>query len=458
MTSHRPRRQATVDPATLAAATLEQAKRCGATSADLLYVEADSMSVRVRMGGIERLESAQEKRLGLRCFFGHRSASTSTSDLSADAVIQLVGLTCRLARVTAEDPFAGLPDPAELATETPDLDLWDEAATRMSADERVTLAKRAEAAALGADPRLTNSEGADCDYGASTVWYAASNGYVGSYRATRTSLSVTPVATQDGQMQRDYWYSSGRHLAHLQSPEEIGRIAAERTLRRLGARKVTTQQAPVVFDPETAAQLLGTIASALSGYALYRRASFLVDQLGQPVAAPSVTIEDNGTIPQESGSKPFDGEGLPTRQKLVIEAGVLKSYLLDSYTARKLKLQPTGNATRGVGDSPGVGPTNFRLLPGTFTAREIIASVPSGLYVTELIGFGINLATGDYSQGAAGLWIERGELAYPVEEVTIAGNLRDMLKQIDAIGNDLPAHRGMASPTIKIGRLTIAGA
>jgi PmbA protein len=415
------------------------------------------MGIRVRMGSIERLESAQEKRLGLRCFVGQRSATTSTSDLSPEAVEQLVDQTCRLAQTTAEDPFAGLPEPAELATEQPDLALWDAAAAAMTADERIVLAKRAEAAALGADPRITNSEGADCDYGGATVWYASSSGFMGSYRGTRTSLSVTPVATQDGRMQRDYWYSSGRHLAHLQSPEAIGRIAAERTLRRLGARRVKTQQAPVVFDPETAAQLLGTIASALSGYALYRRASFLVDRLGQPVAAPIVTIEDDGTIPGEVGSRPFDGEGLPTRKKRVIEAGVLASYLMDSYTARKLKLRPTGNATRGVGDSPGVAPTNLRLLPGAQSPDEIIRAVPNGLYVTELIGFGINLATGDYSQGAAGLWIDRGELASPVEEVTIAGNLGDMLMQIDAIGNDLPPHRGVASPTIRIARLTIAG-
>ncbi|MEW6325423.1 MAG: metallopeptidase TldD-related protein [Nitrospirota bacterium] len=451
-------RRGAVNPHTLAAGALEQARRCGATAADLLFVEADSMAVRVRMGAIERLESAQEKRLGLRCFFGRRSASTSTSDLSPDAVTQLVELTCRLAQVTAEDPYAGLPEPAELAKAIPNLELWDAAASNMTADERITLAKRAEAAALEADPRINNSEGADCDYAGSTVWYAASNGFFGSYQATRTSLSVTPVAAQNGQMQRDYWYSSGRHLSHLISPEEIGRVAARRTLRRLGARRVATQQAPVIFEPETAAQLLGTIASALSGYSLYRRASFLVDQLEQPVAASVVTIEDDGTMMQEVGSKPFDGEGLPTRKKLVVDAGVLRSYLLDSYTARKLKLRPTGNAARGVGDSPGVGPTNFRLLPGSASPQQIIGSVANGLYVTELIGFGINLATGDYSQGAAGLWIERGELAYPVEEVTIAGNLRDMLKQIEAVGNDLPPHRGVASPTIKIGRMTIAGA
>jgi PmbA protein len=446
-----------LDPAHLAEHMLAQAKQLGATAADLLFAEAESIGVRVRMGTIERLESAQEQRLGLRCFIGRRSASTSTSDLSPDSVRELVERTCSLAKVTAEDPAAGLPDSNELASSIPDLDLYDDAAAQLTADDRIGLAKRAEGAALAVDPRLTNSEGADCEYSGAEVWYASSGGFLGSYRGTRMSLYVSPVASQNGQMQRDYWYTSGRHLRQLVSPDEVGRIAAERTLRRLGAKPVKTQQAPVVFDPETASQLLGTIVSALSGYALYRRASFLVDHLSKPVAAPIVTVEDDGTIAQEVGSKPFDGEGLPTRKKLVIDGGVLKSYLLDSYTARKLNLTPTGNATRGVGDSPGVAPTNLRLLPGEMPQEAIIRSVPTGLYVTELIGFGVNLATGDYSQGAAGVWIEKGELTFPVEEVTIAGNLREMLMQVEAIGDDLPKHRGVASPTIKIGRMTIAG-
>jgi PmbA protein len=445
------------DPGSLAEQMLAQAKQQGATSADLLFAEAESMGVRVRMGTIERLESAQEQRLGLRCFIGRRSASTSTSDLSPESVRELVERTCSLAKVTAEDPAAGLPDPGELAKTFPDLDLFDDAAAQLSAEDRIGLAKRAEGAALALDPRLTNSEGADCDFSGAEVWYASSGGFLGSYRGTRTSISVSPVASEHGRMQRDYWYTSGRHLRQLISPDEVGRIAGERTLRRLGAKPVKTQQAPVVFDPETASQLLGTIISALSGYALYRRASFLVDHLAKSIAAPIVTVEDDGTIPREVGSKPFDGEGLPTRKKRVIDGGILKSYLLDSYTARKLNLKPTGNATRGVGDPPGVAPTNLRLLPGEASPEAIIRSVPSGFYVTELIGFGINLATGDYSQGAAGVWIDKGELAFPVEEVTIAGNLREMLIQIEAIGNDLPKHRGVASPTIKLARMTIAG-
>jgi len=445
------------DPASLAEQMLAQAKQQGATAADLLFAEAESMGVRVRMGMIERLESAQEQRLGLRCFIGRRSASTSTSDLSPDSVRELVERTCSLAKLTAEDPAAGLPESSELASAIPDLDLYDDTAAQLTADDRIGLAKRAEGAALAVDPRLTNSEGADCDYSGAEVWYASSGGFLGSYRGTRTSISVSPVASDNGQMQRDYWYTSGRHLRQLISPDEVGRIAARRTLRRLGAKPVKTQQAPVVFDPETASQLLGTIISAVSGYALYRRASFLVDHLTKSIAAPIVTVEDDGTLPREVGSKPFDGEGLPTRKKRVIDGGVLKSYLLDSYTARKLNLKPTGNATRGVGDPPGVAPTNLRLLPGEVSPEAIIRSVPSGLYVTELIGFGINLATGDYSQGAAGVWIEKGEFAFPVEEVTIAGNLREMLMQIEAIGDDLPPHRGVASPTMKIGRMTIAG-
>lgn len=445
------------DFATLATDLLDRATRRGATAADLVLVEAEPFSARIRLGAVERIESAQEKRLGLRCFSGTRSAVCSTSDLSPDTLEAFVTETCRLARLTAEDDAAGLPDPTVLAATIPDLRLWDGAAAALSVEERIAWAKRAEAAALDTDPQITNSEGADFDSATARIVYASTAGFLGQYASSRLGLSVSPIASQDGRMQTDYWYTSGRHLAHLDAPEAVGRIAAERTLRRLGARPVATQQAPVVFDPETASQLLRHLAGALSGYALYQGASFLLGRLDQPIASPCVTIVDDGQIPEEVGSRPFDGEGLPSRRTVVIERGVLRSYLLDGYTARKLGLTPTGHATRGVGDSPGAGPTNFRLLPGEASPQEIIRSVPSGLYVTQLIGFGVNLATGDYSQGAAGLWIDRGELAYPVEEITIAGNLKDMLCQIEAVGSDLPPHRAVAAPTLKLARLTIAG-
>jgi PmbA protein len=259
-------------------------------------------------------------------------------------------------------------------------------------------------------------------------------------------------------MQNDYWYSTGRKLASLQTPAAVGQEAARRALRRLGARQVPTQKVPVVFDPSTAAALLGHLFSAISGSAIYRGASFLLDQLGQRIAPESVTVYDDGTLMGALGSRPFDGEGLPTRRNTVVEGGVLHSYLLDTYTARKLGMRSTGNAARGVGDAPSVSPTNFYLVPGTATPEEIIASVPQGLYVTSLIGFGVNQVTGDYSRGAAGMWIEGGELAYPVEEITIASNLRQMLANIEMIGNDLDMRRTITAPTLKISEMTVAGA
>jgi len=265
------------------------------------------------------------------------------------------------------------------------------------------------------------------------------------------------IAEADGTMQRDYWYSSNRHFDRLESPEAVGRRAAERTLRRLGARKIKTVAAPVVFDPDMAAGLIRALAGAASGTALYKRASFLIDRLGHQVTSPNATIIDDGTIPGLLGSRPFDGEGLPTRRKALVEKGELSSYLLDCYSARKLGLAPTGNAARGVGDAPGVSPHNLYLEPGPYTPAQIIGSVRHGLYVTELIGFGVNSVTGDYSRGASGLWIENGELSYPVEEITIAGNLKDMYMAIEMVGNDLVWRSSVVAPTIKISEMTIAG-
>jgi PmbA protein len=258
-------------------------------------------------------------------------------------------------------------------------------------------------------------------------------------------------------MQRDYWYSAERHLEKLESPEAIGRTAATRTLRRLGARKVPTCEVPVVFEPEMSATLLRHLAGAVSGYALYKGTSFLLGKLGEKIAPACVSVYDDGTLTGALGSRPFDAEGVPTRRTAVVEAGVLRSYLFDCYSARKLDSQTTGNAARSVADAPHVGPTNFFLAPGEATPDEIIRSVPEGLYVTELMGFGVNPVTGDYSRGASGLWIERGALGYPVEEITIAGNLLQMLRDIEMVGNDLRLNRTVAAPTIKIARMTVAG-
>jgi PmbA protein len=445
------------DYSQLAVDLIGKARKRGATEADVMVVDGRNLSVQVRLSAVDRLTKAREKRLGLRVFFGKRSASTSTSDFSSASLDRLVSDTCALAQAVVEDPVSGLPEGGVYATDLPNLDLYD--ATELGTDEHIALAKRAEAAALGADPRLSNSEGSDFNSSDGHILLANSHGFVGDYRSSSFSMSVSPVATDPatGGMQRDSWYAIQRAYARLDSPESVGREAARRTLRRLGARKVSTCKAPVIFDQEMAGSLLGTLCGALSGYALYKGASFLIGQLGKKIAPETVTVYDDGRMPRGFGSRPFDGEGLPTRKTPVIERGVLKSYLLDTYSGRKLGMASTGNASRGVGDSPSAGPTNFYLVPGAVPPKDIIRSVTRGLYVTELIGFGINMVTGDYSRGAAGFWIENGELAYPVEEITIAGNLKRLFLDVDMIGNDLEFRGRIASPTIKIGEMTIAG-
>jgi PmbA protein len=391
-------------------------------------------------------------------FFGQRSATTSTSDFTEASLRQLLDDTCALAQAMAADPMAGLPDPDDTIRDIPDLQLWDAALAQIPVEERTGMARATEQAALAYDPRITNSEGGEYSSSESSVLYANSHGFLGQYRTSSVQLAAVPIASDESGMQRDYWYSTARKFDRLDAPAEIGEEAARRALRRLGARRVPTQKVPVVFAPTIAGGLLGNLCSAISGSAIYRGASFLVDHLGERIAPDHVTVYDDGTLPMALGSKPFDGEGLPTRRTTVVENGVLRSYLLDTYSARKLGMQSTGNAARGAGDPPGVSPTNFYLKPGSHTPEELIASVPNGLYVTGLIGFGVNLVTGDYSRGASGLWIENGELTYPVEEITIAGNLRHMLADIEMIGNDLDMSRKIAAPTLKIGSMTIAGA
>jgi len=441
----------------LARDILHQAKAKGASQGDLLMVESESFFVTVRLGEIEKISQAQEKRLGLRLFFGASSATASTSDISKGSIERLVDETCAMARLTAQDDYSGLPAPEECARTFLDLDLLDDSGRSLSVEERSRLALETEKTALDYDRRITNSEGAEFSNQAGRVIYANSHGFSGEYQGSTYGLSVVPVAALNGMMQRDYWYSSQRKFSRLESPESIGRKAAARVLRRLGARKIKTREVPVVFEPEIAATLLRHLSGALSGYSLYKGASFLIGKLGDKIASELITVVDDGTIPAALGSKPFDGEGLPTGRKTVVEKGVLQSYLLDTYSGRKLGYPSTGNAARSVGEPPGVAPTNFYLSPGSYSPEKIIASVEEGFYVTELIGFGVNLVTGDYSRGAAGIWIEKGELAYPVEEVTIAGNLKEILLNIEMVGNDLEMRDRICAPTVKISRMTVAG-
>ena len=440
----------------LATEVLEHARKHGATAGDVLVATGESFSTGVRLKEVEKVQQSQEKRMGVRLFVDQRSAITSTADFTRETLFSLIEETIALAKATAADEFSGLPAADMLAKVFPNLDLYD-SVSNLSPEEKVALAREAEAVALSADPRITNSEGAEFSSGDHEVLYANSLGFLGKYRTSSYSLTVVPVASHNGAMQRDYWYSSHRKFDKLESPTAIGKKAAERTLRRLGGRRVKTQEAPVVFDPQMAASLLRHLAAAISGSALYRKTSFLLGRLGEKIAAGGIWVDDDAHIPSALGSKPFDGEGLPTRRTPVVEDGVLTSYLLDTYSARKLGMQSTGSASRSFSDAPSAGTTNFFLKPGTTPPEEIIRSVRSGLYVTELSGFGVNPVTGDYSRGVTGLWIENGELTYPVEEITIAGNLLDMFKQIEVVGNDLDLRSTVAAPTLKIARMTVAG-
>jgi PmbA protein len=436
---------------------VSRAKGAGATSADVVVREADEFSTTLRLGKIESLKEAASKALGLRVWIGIRSASSFSSDFSDSSLGRLVERTIAMATVTSEDPASGLPEPSQLGRYPGDLELFSSDVESLTTEDRIQLARRAEEAALRADPRIQNSEGAWFEASLGAMSYANSLGFVGSYRSSYCAVSVSPIAQQNGGMQRDHWYSVARRAAALETPEAVGRKAAQRVLRKLGARKVKTCQAPVVFDPETARSLLGHVFEAVRGDAIYRSASFLTGKLHQKIASENVTILDDGLRPGGFGSRPFDGEGIPSSITPVIEKGVLQNYLLNCYTARKLGLRTTGNASRGIAGPPGVGPKNFCMPAGPYPPDEILRSVKNGFYVTELIGFGVNTVTGDYSRGASGMWIERGELAYPVEEVTIAGNLVKMLNQIEMVGSDLTFRSAFASPTLLISGLTVAG-
>ena len=430
--------------------------RRGASAAEVIMRYRKDFSVSVRMGEVETLQESTDQGMGLRVFVEGKQASVSGSDFSRDAIDLLIEEAISLARATSPDDSAGLPEPVEFASSIEDLDLYDDGVEKLSTEEKIELAVRAERAAQNVSPLITNFEGGGFDSSSGTVILANSLGFAGEYSGTKCSLVTVPVATENGKMQRDYWYDVRRKLAEMESPESIGEQAAKRALRKLGARAVSTQSVPVVMDPNIARNLLGDIFQAVSGETIFRKASFLVGQLGEPVANPSVTIIDDGRLRGAVGSRPFDGEGLPTRQTVVIRDGVLENYLLNTYTARKLGLKSTGNASRGLVGTPGVDAGNLFVKPGSATPSEIIATVSKGFYVTELMGFGVNIVTGDYSRSASGIWIENGELTFPVQGVTIAGNLREMLKSIEMVGNDLEFRGSVISPTILIGGMIVS--
>jgi len=442
----------------LASTVVSRAMKSGATAAEAVVRESSEFSTVVRMGEVETLKESGSRAIGLRTFLGQRTASTYSSDFSKDGIQRLISGAIELARVTSEDAFAGIPEPDQLGSLQGDLQLYYDDVYSLPPEERIDYARRAERAALEADPRMKNSDGGSFDAAIGHKVLANSHGFVGEYSRSYCSVSAAPIAQdENGNMQRDYWFSLARTMAKLESAESVGREAARRTLRRLGSRKIASTRVPIVLDPMVAGSILDNIFDAVNGEAIYRQSSFLMGKLGQKVAAGNITVVDDGTIPGGFGSEPFDGEGVPTRRTVVIENGVFKSYLLNTYTAKKLGLKSTGNASRGLAGTPGIGSGNFYLQKGERTPQQIIGDIKQGLYVFQFLGFGVNMVTGDFSRGVSGLWIENGELTYPVEEVTIAGNLKDMLNNISEIGNDLEFRGSTASPTLRIDGMMVAG-
>jgi len=439
---------------------LDRVRKAGAEAADAVVAEHDAVEVRVRDREIDFVKQARERGLGIRAFVrgagGLSAAVTSTSDLAADVLDRMAEDTVALARATARDPHAGLPEGGFVA-DRPDLALLDPADRDVPVPSRIERAREAEAAARAVDPRITNSEGSEASSDFARLTLGNTAGVLAEYEGASHALACMPVARDEQGMQTDHWMTVGRRLAGLEPADAVGRHAARRALARLGARRVATCQVPVIFDPMTARSLLGNLVGCLSGYAVYRGSSFLAGRLGERIADAHITVIDDGRLPGGLGSRPFDGEGLPTRRNVVVERGVLRTYLLDTYSGRKLGRASTGNASRGVGSGPGVGTTNLWLEPGEASPESIVAGTPRGLLVTNLFGHGFNAVTGDFSRGAAGYWIEDGEPTHPVEEITIAGNLGEMLSRVDAVGDDLLWLGRVASPTVRVSRMTVAG-
>lgn len=416
------------------------------------------LSARIRLGNPELVEEAGQRGLSLRVLRHGKLAMTQTSDLSENGLSLLVKDAVELADLCEADPLMG-PAPEELICSPPhpDLDLFDETIAEIDAEQAIARAKKAEQAALDADSRIELSEGATFARTSASRALVLSGGFEGTARGSYASLFVVPVVEDEGgKKRRGHYWTARRHQEDLETEEAVGKEATRRTLAKLGARKVPTGQAPVVFDSDSARSILGTFAGSILGGALWRKASYLLDRLGTQVASSLVTIVDDPLVARGPGSRPFDGEGLRSRKNTVVQKGQLESYLLDCYSARKLDLAPTGSASRG-GGAIGPSTSNFILQPGAVSRDELIASTQRGLLVTEMMGFGFNGLTGDFSRGASGFWIEDGKIAFPVSEVTISSNLDDMLKDIDCIGNDLELKSSISSPTFRVANMTISG-
>jgi PmbA protein len=418
------------------------------------------LSAKVRKGEPELVEEAGTRSAGLRVIQGKRVASTSTSDLTDHGIERFVTDAIELVGLSQEDPFAGPADPKLLCdpAAAPDLDLYDPAGGAVDAARAIAMAKEGEAAAFEFDPRITNSEGATFGRTAGGSAIVLSSGFRASTKGSYQSLTVVPVAADEGgKNRRGYHWTARRHLAELDPPAEVGREAARRTLRKLGARTVPTCEVPVVFDPDAARSILGMLAGCVMGSSIWRKSSYLLGREGSRVASDLVTVVDDPLLRRAPGSRPFDGEGLASRRNVVVERGMLRTYLCDSYSARKLGRESTGSAARGGGAGVGPSTTNFVLQPGSDSNEAIVKATKRGLYVTEMMGFGFNAVTGDFSRGASGFWIENGELAYPVSEVTISLNVDQLWQTLDAVGSDLDLRTATASPTIRVARMTVAG-
>ena len=424
---------------------LKVAKRLGASSAEAELSLSIGQNVSVRVGEVENIEYNRDKGMSVTVYFGKQKGHASTSDMSPQALADTVAAACNIAKYTAQDEFCGLADAELMATDIQDLDLhhpWD-----ISVDEAIEIARVCEAAALGVDSRITNSEGASVSTGTGFFAYSNSHGFTGGYSSSRHGVSCSVIAESDGSMQRDYWYSTARAAEDLQSAADIGTIAGERTVRRLNAKKIKTCQVPVLFEAPLASGLISTLISAISGGNLYRKSSFLLDSLGKQIASPLLNIYEDPFIKKGLASSPFDNEGVATKARQLVQDGVLQGYVLSSYSARKLGMKTTGNAG---------GNHNLLIQPGADDFAGLLKQMGTGLVVTELLGHGMNMVTGDYSRGAAGFWVENGMIVHPVEEITIASNMVDMLKMITAIGNDVLVQGSKQVGSILIERMTVA--
>jgi PmbA protein len=433
---------------------IAKARKAGADAADAVLVEGVSLSHARRLGKTEKLERSEGQDLGLRVLIGKRQAMASSSDRSAKTLAELVERTVAMAKAVPEDPFCGLADPAEIARTWPTLDMLDP--DEPSAETLIERARAAEEAAL-AVTGVTNSEGADAGWGRSRVALAASNGFAGGYCGSSHGCSVSVLGGSGTQMERDYDFASAVYAGDLRDPGEIGRSAGEKAVKRLGARKMPTGKYPVVFDPRVSRSLISHMLGAISGPSIARGTSFLKDKLGQRIFPEAITITEDPHRQRGLRSKPFDAEGIPNQRRALIDRGVLTTWLLDLRSARQLGLHTTGHAARGTSSAPAPAATNIWLEPGAVEPKELMADIASGFYITELMGMGVNGVTGDYSRGAAGFWIEKGEIAFPVSEMTIAGNLKDMFARLVA-ANDLEFRTGADAPTVRIDDMTVAGA